>query len=165
VTWTAHLAFAAAAGLFGCASPALRAPRTVRPIEEHQAIAVIARAYRDKGEKAVEGRNMRLPSGKVLRVDVGTAGHKYGIAFLTGGDRALLDPSTDLPARVPGRDLLVVQGAGADADAVVLLLFDEDYQDDDLTSERQKTAANAADKKLARDVEDFLLQARYHQLP
>jgi hypothetical protein len=98
-------------------------------------------------------------------VDVGTEGHRYGIAYLTGADRELLDEKADLPPHAPGGDLPVVQGSGPDADAVILVLFAEDYQYDDFRGTEREATGIAAERKLARDVRDFLAQARLRKLP
>jgi hypothetical protein len=149
----------------GCKAPEAKAPGTpTQPLDEKRALAVIAQAYRDAGAVAAAGRPVRLATGKSLRVDVGTEGRRYGIAYLTGADQSLLDPA-DLPPHTPGGDLPVVQGAGADVDTVVLVLFADDYQYDDFLGTDREAPGIAAEKKLARDVRDFLAQARLRKLP
>jgi hypothetical protein len=100
-----------------------------------------------------------------LRVDVGTEGRRYGVAYLTSADQSLLDPKADLPPHTPGGDLPVVQGAGPDVDAVILVLFAEDYQYDDFLGTGREASGIAAERKLARDVRDFLAQAKIRKLP
>ena len=149
----------------GCRGGTAKHPNPTRPLEERRALTVIVQAYKDVGTTPAGARDIRLPSGRPLRVDVGTQGHHYGVAFLTGAEHAQLDAKVDLPPRAPGGDLPVVQGAGADLDAVVLLLFAEDYQDDDLAGERHETTAVTSERRLTRDVRDFLAQARLRNLP
>jgi len=151
--------------LAACAGQEAKQPNPMRSIDERRAIPIIAQAYQDSGQNPAEGRDIRLTSGKALHVDVGTAGRKYGVAYLTNGDLAGLDPKTDLPPHTPGGDLPVVQGAGEDADAVILILFAPDYQYDDLAGEQHESTTITAEKKLARDVRDFLVQARARNLP
>lgn len=149
----------------GCAAPEAKAPTTpTQPLDEKRALAVITQAYRDAGAVAAAGRPVRLATGKSLRVDVGTEGRRYGVAYLTGSDQALLEQA-DLPPHTPGGDLPVVQGAGADVDAVILVLFADDYQYDDFLGTGREAPGIAAERKLARDVRDFLAQARLRKLP
>src|SRR5882672_5436280 len=143
--------------LTACAGQEAKAPNPMRSIDERRAVPIIAQAYEDSGQTPSEGRDMRLATGKALHIDVGTAGHKYGVAYLTSGDLSVLDPKTDLPPHTPGGDLPVVQGAGQDADAVVLLLFAQDYQYDDLSGAQHESTTITAEKKLSRDVRDFLV--------
>jgi hypothetical protein len=151
--------------LGGCATPEAKPPNPTEPLDERRALAVIHQAYQEGGAAASDGRMIRLATGRPLRVDVGTEGHRFGVAYLTSADRALLDSRADLPPRTPGGDLPVVQGAGADADAVILLLFAEDYQYDDFVGTGREATGIAAERKLARDVRDFLAQARLRKLP
>jgi hypothetical protein len=126
---------------------------------------VIAEAYRESGMTPSPGRDVRLTTGRTVRVDVGTEGRKYGVAYLTSVDQSSLDAKNDLPPHTPGGDLPVVQGAGPDADAVILLLFADDYQDDDFVGAGHQATGITAERKLARDVRDFLAQARLRKLP
>jgi hypothetical protein len=161
--------FASAALLLlvsACAGQEAKAPNPMRPIDERRAIPIIAQAYADSGETAAEGRDIKLATGKMLHVDVGTTGHKYGVAYLTTGDISALDAKTDLPPHTPGSsDLPIVTGGGPDADAIILVLFADDYQYDDLAGEQHESTTITAEKKLTRDVRDFLVQARSKNLP
>src|SRR5882724_5539630 len=93
-----YFAMAASTLLLSCVRGA--PPAFPRPLEKGRAIAVIAEAYREGGQLASGGREIRLPSGTTLRMDVGTAGHDYGVAYLTTTELASLDPPRDLPPRV-----------------------------------------------------------------
>ena len=149
----------------GCATPEPKPPNATQPLDERRAVGIITQVYKDAGATASSGRPVRLSTGRSLRVDVGTEGHRYGVAYLTDADRALLDEKADLPPRAPGGNLPVVQGAGPDVDAVILLLFAEDYQEDDFRGTEREATGIAAERKLARDVRDFLAQARLRKLP
>ena len=151
--------------LAACAGQRAKAPNPMRSIDERRAIPLIAQAYQDTGVTPTEGRDIRLSTGKMIRIDVGTAGRKYGVAYLTTGDLSGLDPKTDLPPHTPGGDLPVVQGSGEESAAVVLLLFAQDYEYDDLAGDQHESTTITAEKKLARDVRDFLVQARARNLP
>jgi hypothetical protein len=151
--------------VLGCAAPEAKAPaHPTQPLDEKRALAVIEQAYRDAGAVVAAGRPVRLATGKTLRVDVSTEGRRYGVAYLTGADQMQLD-AADLPPHTPGGDLPVVQGAGADGDAVILVLFADDYQYDDFRGTGRESPGIAAERKLARDVRDFLAQARLRKLP
>jgi len=150
----------------GCAGQEAKHPNPMRPIDERRAIPIIAQAYADSDQAATEGRDIKLATGKMLHVDVGTSGHKYGVAYMTTGDISALDAKTDLPPHVAGStDLPIVTGSGPDADTVVLVLFADDYQYDDLAGEQHESTTITAEKKLTRDVRDFLVQARSKNLP
>jgi hypothetical protein len=149
----------------GCATPEPKPPNATQPLDERRAVGIIMQVYKDAGTAASAGRPVRLATGRSLRVDVGTEGRRYGVAYLTGADLALLDEKADLPPHAPGGDLPVVQGAGPDIDAVILVLFAEDYQDDDFRGTEREATGIAAERKLARDVRDFLAQARLRKLP
>jgi hypothetical protein len=151
--------------LAACAGQRAKPPNPMRSIDERRAIPLIAQAYQDTGVTPSEGRDIRLSTGKMIHVDVGTAGRKYGVAYLTSGDLSGLDPKTDLPPHTPGGDLPVVQGSGEESAAVILLLFAQDYEYDDLAGDQHESTTITAEKKLARDVRDFLVQARARNLP
>jgi hypothetical protein len=149
----------------GCAAPEARSPNPTRPLDERRALGIITHVYQDVGAAVTEGRPLRLVTGHSLRIDVGTEGRRYGVAYLTAADQSLLDPKADLPPHTPGGDLPVVQGAGADVNAVILVLFAEDYQYDDFVGTGREASGIAAERKLARDVRDFLAQAKVRKLP
>ena len=151
--------------VMGCRAPEAKAPNPRHPLDEQRALAVIAQAYKEAGAAPADGRAVRLATGHTLRVDVGTEGRRYGVAYLTDAEQALLDPKADLPPHLPGGDLPVVQGAGPDLDVVILVLFAEDYQHDDFVGSGRESTGIAAERKLARDVRDFLAQAKLRQLP
>ena len=148
-----------------CAAREARSPNPMRPLDELRALAVIAQAYKEVGAAATDGRPVRLATGRSLRVDIGTDGHRYGVAYLTSADQSALDAKADLPPRTPGGDLPVVQGAGPDVDAVILVLFAEDYQSDDFLGTGREATGITAERRLARDVRDFLVQAKLRRLP
>src|SRR5690606_41117594 len=101
------------------------------PRDEQRAIRVIIRAFHDQNDAPVPGRQVELPTGKPLKIDVGSQGRKYGVSYVTGGERIQLGSA--LPPRNPamGDALQLVRGTGPDADARILILYDEDYLYDD----------------------------------
>ena len=144
--------------LSGCAARNARPSHTPRPLEEPRAVTVIDRAYAEEGQKTSPPRDIGLPSGKSIHVDVGTAGHKYGVAYLTDADVDARGGRSDLPPQMDAGDLAIVQGNGPDEGAVILVVFAADYRYDPHDTSR------AAEKKLTRDVRDFLIQARSRKL-
>jgi hypothetical protein len=144
--------------LLGCAARNARPPNAPRSLEEPYALAVIGRAYEEEGQKTAPGRDIKLPSGKSIHVDVGTAGRKYGVAYLSETEVGTLDERSDLPPHMSGGDLAIVQGSGPDEGAVILVIFAADY------TYAPHDRATAAEKKLTRDVRDFLIQARSRKL-
>lgn len=148
-----------------CGGAPPRTPNATRPLDERRAVPLIAKAFSDEEAKPSEPREIKLPTGKKLRVDVSSAGHKWGVAYVTAADLATLDPNADLPPRPQNGDLAVVQGSGPDADAVVLVLFADDYKYDDLVGEEHESTTITAENKLKRDVRDFIVQAKARKLP
>lgn len=160
----AAVSLATGLALAACGGAPPKAPNPTRPIDERRALPLIAQALQDGGDTPNEGREITLPSGHKLHVDVSAKGRQYGIAYLTGADLAKLDMKQDLPPR-NGSDLAIVQGSGPDSGAVILVLFDTDYQFDDLVGEQHEETTITAEKKLTRDVRDFVSAAHARKLP
>jgi hypothetical protein len=113
----------------------------------------------------VPGRKIELTAGKRLEVDVGSQGKKYGVAYVALNERMTLGSA--LPPRDPamGDALQLVRGLGPEADARILVLHDSEYQyDDQLGAERSVTSITA-ERKLERDVRDFLVRAHAERWP
>jgi hypothetical protein len=152
-------------GAFGCATPQPRQPNPTRPLDEQRAIRVTIRAFHDQKDAPIPGRQVELATGKQLQIDVASQGHLYGVAYVTGSERIQLGSA--LPARDPakGDALQLVRGTGTDSEARILLLYDEDYlYDDHIGSEREETTITA-ERKLTRDVRDFLVKAQAERWP
>ena len=153
------------AGVYGCSSPPPRQANPTRPLDEQRAIRVIIRAFHDQKDAPVPGRQVELPAGAPLQIDVASQGHRYGVAYLTAAERLALGAA--LPPRDPamGDALQLVRGTGPDAEARILVLYDEDYlYDDHIGTEREETTITA-EHKLARDVRDFLVRAQAERWP
>lgn len=164
----ARFAFAtvAIALVAGCSTPEPRTPhQAARPLDARRAIPLIAQAFDDTGIEPDGPREIQLPTGKKLLVDVSAKGHKWGIAYLTREKLADLEPGRDLPPRPTNDDLAIVQGHGPDAGSVILVLFADEYQADDHLGEERRTSSIVAEKKLQRDVRDFVVQAKARKLP
>lgn len=148
-----------------CGAPPPRMANPSRPLDERRAVEIIIETFRQQQDTPVRGSDVPLAQGKALQVDVGAQGKKYGVAFLTGGERAALGEA--LPPRDPamGDALQLVSGAGAHSDVRVLVLHDADYQYDDPREPAQPKSTIAAELKLRRDVRDFLVRAHSANWP
>lgn len=153
------------AALAACSGPPPRAPNPTRPLDERRAVAIILEAFRDEHDRGVAGRQIELGEGKVLEVDVGSAGHKYGVAYVTAGERQAL--GTALPRPEPGMEdaLHLVRGIGDDSDARILVLHDTSYMYDDQVGTEHEATILTAERKLARDVRDFVVRAHAEKWP
>lgn len=148
-----------------CSSPPPRQANPTRPLDEQRAVRVIIRAFHDQNDAPVPGRQVELPTGKPLKVDVGSMGHKYGVAYVTGAERLALGDALQPRDPSMGDALQLVRGTGQDAEARILLLYDEDYlYDDHVGTEREETTITA-ERKLERDVRDFLVRAQAERWP
>src|SRR5580700_10672063 len=77
--------------VLGCGPEEARAPNPTRVLDERRAIEVIRRAIQKEGEAPAPGRDERLSgSGVTIHVDVGVAGHAYGIVYVTADDAQAL---------------------------------------------------------------------------
>lgn len=126
---------------------------------------VIAQAFHDERDAPVPGRAIPIADGKTLEVDVMSDGHRYGVAYVTSNERAGLGAA--LPARAPdmGDALQLVHGIGADAETRVLILHDTEYRYDDQVGTAHEQTTITAERRLARDVRDFLVRAHSERWP
>ncbi len=135
-------------------------------MDESRALSLAAQALGDAGETPAAGRDVLLATGRSLHVDVGVVGHRWGIAYVTADDLAALHPAADLPPRALSGDVLpVVQGVGSDGGAIVLVLWADDYSYDDASGGGHEATSIAAERRIARDVRDFVSQAHAKALP
>ena len=111
------------------------------------------------------GRQLTLADGKRLEVDIGASAFKYGVAYVTRTERSALGNA--LPQPPPGQEdaLQLVRGAGEEAEARVLVLYDTSYTYDDQVGIEHEETTLTAERKLSRDVRDFLVQARAQRWP
>jgi hypothetical protein len=139
----------------GCASEPPRPPHTLHPIPEERARALIARTFRAAGVATDVDRFVHVGGDvKRVRLEVAAAGKKFGVAYLTPEDWAQVGDA--LPPRSASGALVVASGEGG---TKILCLFDSDYAEDDQTGDERTATTIAADRKLERDVRDFLHRA------
>ena len=150
---------------FGCSGPPPRTANPTRPLDERRAVQIIIRAFHEERDRPVPGRKIVLALGKPLEVDVGSQSRKYGVSYVTAGERHAL--GTALPTRDAsmGDALILVSGQGNDSDAKILVLYDNDYVYDDQVGTEHEASTITAENKLARDVRDFLVRAHAERWP
>lgn len=161
----AILGAAAIAFVAACGGGPAKSANPTRALDERRAVQVIAQAFHDERDAPVPGRAIPIAEGKSLEVDVMSDGHKYGVAYVTPNERAAL--GTALPAKAAdmGDALQLVHGTGADAETRVLILQDTDYRYDDQVGTAHEETTITAERKLARDVRDFLVRAHSERWP
>lgn len=148
-----------------CGSPEPRQPNPTRPLAERRAVQVIISTFHEQNAQPVPGRQVELPDGTALQVDVGSQGKMYGVAYITAAERAQLGNALGPRDPSKGDALQLVRGRGPDAEARILILYDEDYlYDDHIGTEHEETTITA-ERKLTRDVRDFLVQAKAQRWP
>jgi hypothetical protein len=158
------LGLAVVAG-FACSSPPPRTANPTKPLDERRAVHVIIEAFRDERDRPVGGRTIEIQPGKFLEMDVGSAGRKYGVAYVTAAERQSLGDA--LPRPLPGMEdaLQLVRGIGDEADAKILILHDTNYMYDDHLGTSHEATILTAERKLARDVRDFIVRAQAERWP
>lgn len=144
-----------------CAGGPPKSPNPTQPVDELRARALIAEVVREANAQPEQGRTIHVGVDQVLNVDIGVIGKKHGIAYVTEAERRELGPS--IPPPDLGSNALRVVRDDKDPETVILLLHDTSYvADDQMGSEREVTGI-MAERKLKRDVRDFLVQTRAKQ--
>jgi hypothetical protein len=133
----------------------------MRPVTEGRAAEVIARVFRENDLQPEPARVVHLMRDKAIKMEVAAKHHKFGVAYMSDSDAAKLGEA--LPHRPQGTHaLVVVQG---EQGARVLVLFENDYVEDDAEGDGHTVTTIAADRKLERDVRDFLRRAERQSWP
>jgi hypothetical protein len=143
----------------GCASDPPAAPHKLHAIPEGRARQLIARTFASAGLAPEVNRAVDV-RGRPVNLDVAAAGHAYGVAYLTPEDWA--NAGDALPPRPPDGALVVAVGDGATR---ILCLYADDYGEDDDTNAEHRTTTIAADRRLERDVRDFLHRVEQQRWP
>jgi hypothetical protein len=148
-------------GGLGCTGEPPRRPHTLNPIPEPRARDLIGRTFREVGVEAEANRFVHIGgSEKRVRLEIAAAGRKFGVAYLTAQDWA--DAGDALPPRSTGSSLVVARGEGGTR---ILCLFAADYAEDDQTGDERTSTTVSADRRLQRDVRDFLHRAEEQSWP
>jgi len=161
----AALATLLAAPLAGCGGEPAKSANPTRGLDERRAVQVIAQAFHDEHDAPIPGRPIAIAEGKKLEVDVMSDGRKYGVAYVTPNEQLALGNA--LPPRPEGMGdaLQLVHGLGDEADARILVLYERDYLYDDQVGREHEETTITAERKLARDVRDFLVRAHAERWP
>jgi hypothetical protein len=130
--------------------------------DEHLRARRRLRARRGQGAEPLAdpapGRDEPIGAGKTLHVDVGVAGHAYGVAYISQEDADALAGA--IPAANKKDEKLKLVRVGADGETRVVLLFAQNYLYDDQLGEAHEQTTITAESSLARDVQDFITYAR-----
>ena len=146
---------------FACAKEPPKAPHDLHPIPEARAADLVERVFRDAGLETDVNRFVEMGKGRRIRLEVAAKGHSYGVAYVTAVDQELLRGA--IPPHPEGNDALVVEyGEGHQR---YLVLYEQDYAEDDISGEEHTSTTIAADRKLERDVRDFLHRAKTQAWP
>jgi hypothetical protein len=146
-----------------CGGRPAEAPHEARPLEQALARELIRQAVRDEGATPTAELPIALPRDKQLQADVGVAGKKLAIAFVTGQERQMLGAS--VPAYDVGSAALQLVRDAADHDLRVLVLHDLGYMTDEQSGEEREVSSVVVKNRLQRDVRDFLAEARKRGWP
>jgi hypothetical protein len=136
-----------------CGGPPAAGPREARSLSPERARAVICAELQRAGLASAGSAEVEFGQGVPLEVDVGVQGNPWGIAYISEQEDARLGPS--LPAS-SGSALMVVAAHHEQTPVQVLLLRAADYTYDDFAGVDRDSPADYAQKRLARDVRDFL---------
>ena len=147
--------------LSACAPEPARAPHEMRPVAEENAAAIIDRTFRTRDVVPERDRVVHLSREKQIHLEVAAAEHKFGVAYVTDADAEQLGEV--IPHRPRGSDALVV--LRGEQGSRILVLFERDYVQDDGEGEEHTRTTIAAQRKLERDVRDFLHKAKAERWP
>ena len=123
----------------------------MKPIEERRARGVIEKTLLDNDARPTKGRVVKLNGGVELVEDMAIEGEKYGIAYLTEPEAAKAGSAVPAYQR-ESQQLRLVPGQGG---TITLILYEQNYRYD--AGDTHSTTAVTAEKRLGRDVADFIL--------
>ena len=148
-----------------CGGPPPKVANPTRPLDERRAIEVIIGAFRDEKERPVPGPQVDVQEGKTLRTDVAHESRKWAVAYVTNNERTKLTYA--VPERTPdmGDALQLISARQGDHVYKVLILHDTEYTYDDQVGTEHEQTSIAAERRLNRDVRDFLVRARTERWP
>lgn len=126
---------------------------------------VIIQAFHAENDRPVPGRMVAIGNGKSIKVQVGSDGHKYGVAYVTPSEEQRLGSALPPRTSAMGDALQLVPGTGKDSGAQILVLRSSSYQYDDQVGTEHTETTITAENKLTRDVRDFLVKAHAEHWP
>jgi hypothetical protein len=148
-----------------CGGPPPRTANPTRALDERRAIDIIIRAFHEERDQPIPGKSLLLADGTPLEVDVSAKGKRYGVSYITANERFRLGKALPPRDTSMGDALQLVNGTGSDAQARILILHDSDYLYDDQVGTDREASTITAERKLARDVRDFLVHAHSQRWP
>jgi hypothetical protein len=146
-----------------CGGKQAQARGPAQPLEERRALQVIADAIHDEGLQPTAGRAIPVGAAQALEMDVGVEGSRFGVAYTTEPERAALGAAL-APREFEGQ-LQLVDGVGEEGGTRVLILHATDYMLDDHLGTDYEASTITAERKLARDVRDFVVEAKEKRWP
>jgi len=149
--------------IVACGNKQSPARGPAQPLEERRALQVIADAIEGEGLQPIPGRAVEVGAGRQLDMDVGVLGHKFGVAYTLESERTALGSA--LAPRESEGQLQLVVGTGDDRGTQVLVLHATDYMLDDHLGTDYEASTITAERKLGRDVRDFIVEAREKRWP
>jgi hypothetical protein len=132
-------------------------------LDQSEAIGLIASAIAAEGETPAGARPIALPRNQRLMADVTVKGHKFAIAYVTIDERRQLGKS--VPAHDVGSNALQLVRDVNDRETRVLVLHDLNYMTDEQAGEEREVSSVVVERRLERDVRDFIAEARRQQWP
>lgn len=146
-----------------CSSPPPKQPNATRPLDQAEAIGHIAAAIRQEGESPAGARPIALPRGQQLIADVTLSGKRFAIAYVTVDERRQLGKS--VPPHDVGSNALQLVRDVNNRDTRVLVLHDLNYMTDEQSGEEREVSSVVVERRLERDVRDFVVEARRQGWP
>ena len=122
-------------------------------------------AFHDEHDRPVPGRMVPIGNDKSIKVNVGSDGHKYGVAYVTPMEEQQLGSALPPRTTAMGDALQLVPGTGNESGAQILVLRSNDYLYDDQVGTEHTETTITAENKLTRDVRDFLVRAHAEHWP
>ncbi len=147
----------------GCSSRPPKQPNATRPLDQVEAIGHIAAAIREEGETAAGARPIALPRAQQLMADVTVSGRRFAIAYVTVDERRTL--GNNVPPHDVGSNALQLVRDVNDRETRVLVLHDLNYMTDEQSGDEREVSSVVVERRLQRDVRDFVAEARRQGWP
>jgi hypothetical protein len=149
--------------LCACASaprPARRdpAPVELRALPERTALSLIDRLLVEQRQLPAFGWRVHLAEQADFEVDVRLGESRFGIEWVSAGDRAAVGEA--LPEPDPGGQLRVVRALEASEPALILVLDDRSYRMARDPHASLAQSERTLERRLRRDLHDFIAYAR-----
>lgn len=144
-----------------CGGPPAQDASALRPVDERRAADVIAKVFNDARFDPERGRVVELGPLHPVTMEIAARGRSFGVAYLTREEEVGL--AVNIPPHGANEDaLVIVPGSNR---SHVLILFERDYMQDDSKGESHSQTSIAAERKIERDVRDFLRKVEHDNWP